>query len=125
MAFVKRLGFYLFGLSIGLVFLSIFLKKKSEETGVYFCYLPNCRTLKDMRSKPLSYSDNIMMAIQEKRIDSTKINQFLLNGDVDFGKSSTKTAPCKIYFIENDLDGKTAFLKVKNCPSKLVIEEIN
>lgn len=125
MAFVKRLGFYLFGLSIGLVFLSIFLKKKSEETGVSFCYFPNCRTLKDMRSKPLSYSDNIKLAIQEKRIDSTQISSFLLDGDVDFGKSNTKTVPCKIYFIENDLDGKTAFLKVKNCTNKLVIEEIN
>jgi len=124
-AFIKRLGFYLLGLAIGLVFLSIFLKKKSEETGVSFCYLPNCRVLKDMRSKSLSYSDNIQKAMNEKRIDSIQINQFLLKGDIDFGKSDTKSKPCKTYFIESDLNDKIAVLTVKNCSNKLVIKEVN
>ncbi len=125
MAFVKRLGFYLFGLAIGLIFLSIFLKKKSEETGVSFCYLPNCRVLKDLRSKKLSYSNDIQNAIREKQIDSLQINQFLLDGDVDFGKSDTESKPCKTYFIENDLNDKTATLKIKSCNNKILIEALN
>ena len=124
MAFLKRLGFFLFGLSIGLVFLTIFLKKKSQETGTEFCYFPNCRTLKDIRTKQISYSDAIVQLIQQKELDSTDINGFLYNGDVDFGKSETKTKPCKTYFIEGMVKDKAAILKVKNCSEKAIIESV-
>ena len=67
MAFLKRLGFYLIGFSIGLVFLFFFLKKKSDETGASFCYLPNCRVLKELRSKPLAYSKQIDQMIYLKK----------------------------------------------------------
>ena len=125
MAFIKRLGFFLFGLSIGLVFLTIFLKKKTEETGTEFCYFPNCRTLKDIRSKQISYADAINELISNKELDSTVINNFLSNGDVDFGKSETKTNPCKIYYIEGSVKDKAAILKVKNCSEKATIESIS
>ena len=69
MEFLKRLGFYMIGLAIGIVFLAFFLKKKSEETGTEFCYFPNCRTLKDIRSKPLSYSDEIEAKLKETGFD--------------------------------------------------------
>ncbi len=124
MAFLKRLGFFLFGLSIGLVFLTIFLKKKSQETGTEFCYFPNCRTLKDIRSKQISYSDAIVQLIQQKDLDSTDINGFLYNGDVDFGMSETKTKPCKTYFIEGVVKDKSAILKVTNCSEKAIIESV-
>jgi hypothetical protein len=124
MAFLKRLGFFLFGLSIGLVFLTIFLKKKSEETGTEFCYFPNCRTLKDIRTKQISYSDDIGQMIRAKELDSTDVNGFLYNGDVDFGKSETKTSPCKTYYIEGFVKDRAAILKVKNCSEKAVIERV-
>ena len=124
MAFIKRLGFFLFGLSIGLVFLTIFLKKKSQETGTEFCYFPNCRTLKDIRAKQISYSDAIGQLIQQQELDSTDINGFLYTGEVDFGKSETKTKPCKTYYIEGMVKDKAAILKVKNCSEKAVIESV-
>lgn len=124
MAFLKRLGFFIFGLSIGLVFLTIFLKKKSQETGTEFCYFPNCRTLKNIRSKQISYSDAIVQLIQQKDLDSTDINGFLYNGAVDFGMSETKTKPCKTYYIEGMVKDKSAILKVKNCSEKAVIESV-
>ena len=121
MSFLKRLGYFLFGLSIGLVFLTIFLKKKSERTGVYFCYFPNCRTLKDIRSKPLYYSEALDQMLKNKEIDSTDINNFLYNGDVDFGRSDTKSVPCKTYFIEGEFRNKQAVLKVINCTRKVTM----
>ena len=124
MAFLKRLGFFIFGLSIGLVFLTIFLKKKSQETGTEFCYFPNCRTLKDIRAKQISYSDAVGQLIQQQELDSTDINGFLYNGEVDFGKSETKTKPCKTYYIEGMVKDKSAILKVKNCSEKAVIESV-
>jgi len=122
--FLKRLGFFLVGLSIGLVFLAIFLKKKSDETGVSFCYLPNCRTLKDIRSKPLSYSEEINQLIANKELDSSSINRFLFEGNVNFGKSDTKSKPCRTYIIEGVVKEKEALLTVKNCTSKAMVEHI-
>ncbi len=120
MAFLKRLGWYLVGLSIGIVFLVFFLKKKSDETGTEFCYFPNCRVLKDMRSKPLIFSENIGKTSK----DSMLIHTFLQDGDIDFGKSDTKSKPCKTYFILNTIEGEDWVLKVKNCQDKVLIENI-
>lgn len=120
MAFLKRLGWYLVGLSIGIVFLVFFLKKKSEETGTEFCYFPNCRVLKDMRSKPLVFSENMGTSAK----DSLIVKSFLENGDIDFGKSDTKTKPCKIYYISNTVEGKDWVLLAKSCTDKVMIEKI-
>ena len=124
MAFLKRLGYYLVGLSIGIVFLTFFLKNKSEETGTEFCYFPNCRTLKDIRSKPLSYSDEVNRLIANGELDSLDIVYFLKEGEVDFGSSDTKSEPCKMYFIQGLLNEEEAVLKVHNCKEKAILEEI-
>lgn len=124
MAFLKRLGFYLIGLSIGLVFLTLFLKKKSEETGVEFCYLPNCRTLKDIRSKKISYSKDVERMIKDKVLDSLSISDFLLHGDVDFKNSDTKSTPCKTYIIEQKLRDRTSKMTVRNCTDSAIIEKV-
>ena len=123
-SFFKRLGFYLFGLSIGIIFLAFFFKKKTEETGTSFCYLPNCRTLKDMRSKPISYSEEIKALIASQELDSTDITKFFIEGDVDFGKSDTKSVPCKTYFIEGIVGEKNAVLEVKNCQEQIFVSSI-
>ncbi|MGB7394516.1 MAG: DUF4258 domain-containing protein [Pricia sp.] len=124
MALLKRIGYYLVGLSIGIVFLTFFLKKKSEETGTEFCYFPNCRTLKSIRSKPMSYSDDVNRMLSENQLDSLDIALFLEDGDVDFGKSDTKSEPCKTYFIKGSLDEKDAELEVRSCPEKAVLEQV-
>ena len=124
MAFLKRLGYYLVGLSIGIVFLTLFLKKKSEETGTEFCYFPNCRTLKNIRSKPLVYSDAVTSMMNGGQLDSLDIARFLTDGDVDFGSSDTEAEPCKAYIIKESLDGKDARMRISNCPEEAILEEI-
>ena len=56
MKFKFRLAYYLFGLLLGLFFVIYFLGAKAESRGVEFCYLPNCRVLKDIRSKSFEYA---------------------------------------------------------------------
>lgn len=124
MAFIKRLGWYLVGLSIGIVFLTLFLKKKSEETGASFCYLPNCRVLKDLRAKPATFSDQVNAMIADKTIDSTTIDYFFNDGDIDFKSSDTKSTPCKIYYIDGEINQQEARLKVQNCTDKVVVETL-
>lgn len=121
MAFIKRLGWYLVGLSVGIIFLAFFLKKKSDETGTSFCYFPNCRVLKDIRSKTFSKTENPNDTIAFANL-SPEIKELLINGSVDFKRSDTKARPCAIYFIENDDESLT--LKVQNCPDKAIIERL-
>lgn len=124
MALIKRLGFFLIGLSIGIVFLTFFLRKKTEQSGFDFCYLPNCRTLKNIRSKPMSNSGEIERMLANKELDSLDIVSFLNDGDVDFGKSKTETEPCRTYYIEGWVKDKEAVLKVTDCLEDAVLEEI-
>ncbi|WP_190808623.1 DUF4258 domain-containing protein [Flagellimonas sp. S3867] len=119
MAFLRRLGWYLVGLSIGIVFLVFFLKKKSGENGIEFCYFPNCRVLKDMRSKPIVFSEEFN---QEK--DTLLIKSFLTDGDIDFGKSDTKSKPCKTYHISQSVDGKEMILTAKNCENQITVVDV-
>lgn len=125
MAFLKRLGFYLIGLSIGIVFLTVFFRKKTESTDTEFCYFPNCRTLKDIRSKEVTYSEAINSLLKDQKMDSTDIYNFLHNGDVDFKNSDTKSKPCKTYLIEAPINDKKAVLRVRNCPEKSILEEVS
>ncbi len=125
MSFLKRLGFFIFGLSIGIIFLTVFFKNKAKETGTEFCYLPNCRVLKDLRSKSYSYSDEVTKMMANGEIDSVAIKSFFVDGDVDFNKSDTESKPCKTYVIEHEnSEDKVQFLTVTNCPKKIVIEKI-
>ncbi|NNE03490.1 MAG: DUF4258 domain-containing protein, partial [Eudoraea sp.] len=113
MPFLKRLGYFLAGLSIGLIILAFLLKKKTTETGSEFCYFPNCRVLKDLRAKPLTFSDAVKEQLSSNVLDSADIQYFLIDGSVDFSKSDTKSKPCKTYVIENSLDGKEAAMHVE------------
>ena len=122
MAFLKRLGFYLIGLSIGLIFLFFFLKKKSEETGASFCYLPNCRVLKELRSKPQQYAAEFQTLVDSGEIDSLQITAFLTDGNVDFKNSDTKSEPCKTYRIQGMVGEKEGVLVIDNCPDEILIK---
>jgi len=120
MAFLKRLGWYLVGLSIGLIFLVFILKKKSGGDGLDFCYFPNCRVLKDLRAKPLTFSESLP---QQYR-DTLMIESFFVDGDVDFGKSDTKSEPCKTYFISHEYNGEALELQAENCEDGVLIETV-
>ncbi|WP_445382246.1 DUF4258 domain-containing protein [Robiginitalea sp. IMCC43444] len=113
MPFLKRLGYFLIGLSIGLIFLTFFLKKKSDETGVEFCYLPNCRVLKELRSKPLVIDDSL-----QPFSDSLATRAVLEEGDVLFRKSDTEAKPCKIYVVRGQSDKQELELTFLNCESE-------
>jgi hypothetical protein len=125
MKFYQRLAFYLIGLLIGVVFIVYFLGAKAESRGVSFCYLPNCRVLKDIRSKPFHYSEAASKVLAESWIDSIDVKNTLTYGDVDFSKSNIKEGAGKLYIIE----GKTMqqvpiTLEVVNYSEKVVLKDI-
>ena len=120
MSFLKRLGFYLIGLAIGLIFLAFFLNRKKAQ----FCYLPNCRVLKELRAKPLSYSDLIDQQFTSQGLDSTDIQEIFIDGEVNFKNSNTKSKPCKLYSIEAEIKARDLVISVSNCDSLVTIEKL-
>lgn len=118
MSFLKRFGYYLIGLSIGLIFLAVFLRKKSESTGAEFCYLPNCRVLKALRTKPLVFASNVSSIA-----DSSAIRMILETGDVIFSESEPREKPCGIFVVTGTVGKSDLKLRLQNCEEFTKITE--
>ena len=121
MKFIHRLGFYLGGFAIGLVLLMFFLNGKDASCD----YGPNARTVKNISSKPLSYSDKASLFITNNTLDSTTMVNLIKYGSVDFSKSDTELDSCKVYHINNSYKERDMELKVKNCDSLATLLDIN
>jgi hypothetical protein len=125
MSLSKRFVYFFIGLSIGIGFVYYFLMAKANSRGVEFCYLPNCRVLKDIRTKPFEYSNEATKILSQKIIDTIDIKQILTNGDVDFDRSNVKIGNGKIYFIEGENKNKKIVeLEVYNFPDKVLLHKI-
>lgn len=125
MKFYQRLAFFLFGLLIGIIFLIYFLGAKAESRNVTFCYLPNCRVLKDIRNKPFHYSEEASIILAESWIDTLDIKNTLTYGDVDFSKSNIKEGNAKLYVISGKTQKDTPIiLEVLNYEKKAVLKSI-
>ena len=120
MKFIQRLGFYLGGFAIGLVLLLFFLNGKEASCD----YGPNARTVKNISSKRIIYSEATMMFIQQQDIDSTTVVNLIKFGTVDFKKSNTALDSCKVYHIDNSYKQRHMELKIENCDSKATLLDI-
>jgi hypothetical protein len=120
MKFIHRLGFYLGGFAIGLVLLMFFLNGKDASCD----YGPNARTVKNISSKPMSYSEKASLFITNNTLDSTTIVNLVKYGSVDFSKSDTELDSCKVYHIDNNYKERDMELKVKNCDSIATLLDI-
>ncbi|MBT8257252.1 MAG: hypothetical protein KJO49_02190 [Bacteroidia bacterium] len=111
MRFIQRLGYYLGGLAVGLVFLAFFLtgKRTSCDYGL------DARVLKNIRTKPLSYSEEMKTKLHNMGVDSTDLQSILNYGDVKFRKSNTKLDTCKTYFIEGRHEEGPIYITIANC----------
>jgi len=121
MKFIHRLGYYLGGFSIGLIILMFFLSGKDTSCD----YAPNARTVKNISSKPIHYSEKTLGFITKHSFDSITITNLIKYGSVDFSKSDTKKDSCKVYYIENSYKERDLALKVKNCDSLATLLDIN
>lgn len=121
MSLLKRIGFFLIGLSLGLVFLTFFLKKKDAE----FCYLPDCRVLKNIRNKPIEFSPEVKQIFDNSTLTKDQLNYILTTGDVIFSESDTNAKPCKHYKIRGYSDDLHIELDVDNCHDKAIIKKMD
>ncbi|MBR9757645.1 MAG: hypothetical protein GYB39_06155 [Algicola sp.] len=121
MKLIHRIGFYLGGFSIGLVFLFFFLNGKKVSCD----YGPEARVKKNINTKLVTYAPEVKAKIFSGDLDSTTIKNLLLKGDVIFSKSHPRETPCGIYYMEGQLDSKTASLLVENCDSLATVKTFN
>lgn len=125
MALRYKLAFYLFGLLIGFYFVGEFLSAKAESRGVTFCYFPNCRVIKDIRSKPFTTSPAVDSIFAKKITNLKEIDQAILNGDVDFSKSNIPYKSGKKYIIDSQLsENKNITLTLVNKTNSVILEDI-
>ena len=109
------------GFAIGIVLLVFILNGKKSRCN----WFPNERILNIIRQKDIKYTPNINQLIKTEIIDSTDINLFLLNGDVNFSKSQVKNKPCRKYWIDGEIKNKKATLHVKICDSIAYLDKLD
>lgn len=119
---LRRIGFYLGGLAIGMVIFAFLIRGRGVKCE--FDYLPNARTLKNIRLKERQFSPEIRQLIDNKEVDTSEISNILKYGDVDFSRSKIKVDTCKLYVIEGMLRNKEIELTVLNCDSTAQIQTI-
>lgn len=120
MKMLKRIGYYLIGVSLG----SILVLLVWEGKDVSFPYGPNSRTLRSIQKKQIQYSESAKTIMSNSSIDTTYIQSILLTGEVDFDKSKARLKPCAEYFITGYHNEKNIDLYVKRCDSIATIENI-
>ena len=108
MSFLKRLSFFLFGLSIGVKILIFIFHLKD----IRFNYMSNKRVLNDIYKKKWVFKDSNQIISK---------NNFLKNYDVNFSKSNVELDSCKIYFIESE---ESKFV-IKNCKKRAFFNKTN
>ncbi len=117
---IKRIGYYLVGLSIGSVAVYFFWQKKDAT----FDYGMDARTLKTIRIKERIFTDEAKIAMQKFNIDTTKISTILYSGDVDFSKSKARQKPCAEYYVTGKRELENVSLYVKRCDSTSTIQKV-
>lgn len=116
MQLLKRVGYYLVGLTFGILAVSFFWKNKK----VTFDYGMDARTLKSIRIRKRIFSDTAKESMAANNIDTSKISEVLKNGDVNFGKSKPRLKPCAEYYVTSEkID-----LYVIRCDSTSTIDKV-
>ena len=117
---LHRFKLYGSGFALGIIILMFILNGKKSRCN----WFPNERILNIIRQKNIEYTPNIKEFIDTKIIDSTDINVFLMNGNIDFSKSQVKKKPCRKYWIDGQIKDKKATLHVKICDSIAYMDEL-
>ena len=117
---VKRIFYYLIGVSLGSIGVYFFWQKKNAT----FDYGMDARTLKTIRIKKRLFSEDAKTAMRKFDIDTLKIATILNTGDVDFGKGNPRQTPFAEYYITGDKELENISLLVKRCDSSATIEKI-
>ncbi|KGO94689.1 DUF4258 domain-containing protein [Flavobacterium subsaxonicum] len=122
MKFTYRLAYYLFGLLLGGMLVVFIFNKRGQD----FCYLPNCRALKNIRDKGLVISKEANTAFNATGITQEDVMKSLEYGDIDFSKSNKpQKGGGKLYTIEGRTAGnEPIIIEVTNFDDRAVLVNV-
>ena len=109
-----RLGYYLAGFSVGLIFLVFIFSGKKPSCN----YSPSARVKNNFSQKKIEIPPKIY--IKHPYLNDSILKVFIAQGKIDFIKSDTKLDSCKMYHI-NIVHHEDSFLEVANCKKKLIV----
>ncbi|XCF05086.1 hypothetical protein ABI125_10155 [Tamlana crocina] len=121
MKLIQRIGYYLGGFAIGLVLLAFFLSGKKTSCS----YGPEARVLKNINTKKIIFSPEVLNSLSKHALDSTSIQTIFKKGDINFSKSEPRKEPCAEYLIEGELKNEQILLTVENCDSTATVTNLN
>ena len=106
MSFIKRLGYYLGGFSVGLIFLFFFFNGKRTQCN----YSPSARVKSDIQKKEWIFQDNFYTI--------TDTVQWFKNADVCFSQSTIGIDSCNVYVMKVD----DSLFSVENCTDTVIFK---
>jgi len=122
MKFQHRLAYYLFGLCLGGFLVAFIFTGRGQD----FCYLPNCRVLKSIRTKGFTISDTAKEKFTQQWVTNDDVKKTLEYGDVDFDKSNKlQKGGGKLYIIEGrNAKNEPIVIEVINFENRAVLKDI-
>ena len=117
---IQRIGYYLGGFALGLIFLAFFLSGKRTSCA----YGPEARVIKNINTKPLVYSEEFAKSLIKDGIDSLALRKALWKAKIDFSESDTRHEPCGIYAVEVQINDQERILRIENCDSLATIRSV-
>ena len=116
MNLLYRIGYYLIGFSVGLIFLTFVFSGKKTSCN----YSPTARVKSNLLQKKFKLSFKLQN--QYPQINDSVLRKYIEEGNIDFSRSETQLDSCRIYHIDFE-NNENFFLKVSNCEK--ILEVIN
>ena len=119
MELIYRIGYYMMGFAVGLVFLSFILKGKKTSCN----YGPNDRVISNISKKnwqSVGHASNEFLSF-----DSIAFQSFLKMASVDFHKSAIDKDSCKTYYLTGYWEDKNINVELENCEKMINIIQLS
>ena len=117
MNLLYRLGYYLAGFSVGLIFLAFMFNGKKTSCN----YSPSSRVKRNLEKKEIFISKEIRN--KYPFLNESLIKNYIKDGEIDFSKSNTKLDSCKTYFFNLRKKNISNF-EVVNCSKIIELKNI-
>ncbi len=117
MKILHRLGYYLGGFSVGLIFLAFIFNGKKTSCN----YSHSARVKNDLLQKTIQIDSALLQ--RNPQITVEMVKEWINSGDINFSKSDTERDSCRLYHIEHS-DNKNQYLRVENCAKTIQLVEV-
>ena len=115
MKFFKRLKYFAVGFSLGILFVYFLFKDRDFK----WDWLPGNRVSNFILDHPIKIDKSKWIKIIDKEDFSKSVYNAIIEGDVDFSDSKTKSE-LKTYIIENELDKLQILVSFTDSVSKII-----